>query len=172
MTTPCSPKGISVEPVGQAQFLGNHLLGLAAEDEFAEPDQEISEPDRRHQQDDLGLVDQGPHDEALDRQRQNAHDGDRQDERQNGRNAFLMEADQGECCEHDHDALGEIEHARGLEDQDKTQGNEGIEHARHEALPQNLGQEVGCPCHLREGLEEDLAQEVHHPDFSRATTPR
>jgi hypothetical protein len=50
----------------QPQFGGDHLLGLAAEDEFAETDQEVGEPDGRHQQDDIGLVDQRPHHDALD----------------------------------------------------------------------------------------------------------
>jgi hypothetical protein len=77
-----------------AQFAGDHLLGFAAEDELAEADQEVGQADGRHQQDDVGLVDQRPHHEALHRKRQKPHHPDGQDQRQIGRNALLVQADQ------------------------------------------------------------------------------
>ena len=56
----------SMAPLRQVELVGDHHLGLAAEHEFAEADQEIGEPERRHEQDDVGLVDQRPQHQALD----------------------------------------------------------------------------------------------------------
>ena len=46
---------------------------------------------------------------------------DRERERHEGRDAKLMQADERQRREHHHDALGEIEHAGGLEDQDEAE---------------------------------------------------
>ena len=60
----------------QIELLGDHHLGLAAEHDLAEPDQEIGQPERRHEQDDVGLVDQRPQHQPLDRDREHEHHPD------------------------------------------------------------------------------------------------
>ena len=72
-----------------------------------------------------------------------------------------VEADQRERGEHHHDALREIEHARGLEDQHEAERDQRIEHAGDEPFPQRLHQQVGRRAHLHEGIDEDLVEEVH-----------
>ena len=52
----------------QQQLVGDHHLGIAAEHQFAEADQEIGQAEGRHEQDDVRLVDQRPQHEALDRE--------------------------------------------------------------------------------------------------------
>ena len=69
------------------------IFGLAAEDQFAKPDQEIREPERRHEQDDVGLVHQRPQHHPLDGEGENEHHADGKRERDKGRNAQGMQAD-------------------------------------------------------------------------------
>ena len=80
--------------------------------------------------------------------RQQEHHAERQRQRQQRRHALLVQADQRQRREHDHDALREIEDARGLVDQHEAERDQRVEHARDQALPQHLQEEIGRrrPC--------------------------
>ena len=58
---------MSVDALRQVQFGRDHLLRIAAEDHLAEADEEIGQPEGRHEQDDVRLVDERPQHDALDR---------------------------------------------------------------------------------------------------------
>ena len=161
MTSPRSPSSIVVSPVGRPSSRGDHHLRIAAEDELAEADQEIGEPDRRHQKDDVRLVDEMAHDEPLHAERQHAHDGDGEDEREPRRNAGFVEADERQGGEHHHDPLREVENAGRLEDQHEAERDQRIEDTADKALPQDLQQKVRRPRHLQEGVDEDRMEELH-----------
>ena len=64
-----------------------------------------------------GWLTRGLQHQALDRERKPVHDRNREDQRDPRRDALFMQADGGQRREHHHDALGKIEHARGLEDE-------------------------------------------------------
>src|SRR5262249_53281627 len=64
-----------------------------------------------------------------------------------------------------HDALREVEHARGFEDQYEAERDQRVEHSGDEALPQRLHQEVGRSAHLHERVDENLVEEVHGRTF-------
>ena len=141
MIIPFSPISIVVEPVGR-------------------PSCPVGHADRRHQQDDLRLVDQRSHDEALDADRQQRHHRDGQRQRQPGGHAFLVEPHQRQAGEHHHDALGEVEHARRLEDQHEAERDERIEDPRDEAFPDDLQQEIGHRRHIHERLDENGFEQI------------
>ena len=136
-------------------------LRIAAEHEFAEADQEIGEPERRHQQHDVGLVDERAQHQPLDAEREDVHDRDGRQQREPRGHAFLVQADQRQRREHHHDALREIEHARGLVDEHEAERDQRVEHAADETLPDRLHEQVGRRDHLREGVDEDRVQQVH-----------
>ena len=92
------------------------------------------------------------------------------DERRPGRDALFVQADQRQRREHHHDALGEIEHARGLVDEHEAERDQRIKDAGDEALPDRLGQKIGRGDHLGEGVDEDGANEVHRRRY--CPTPR
>jgi hypothetical protein len=118
---------------------------------LAEPDQEIGEPEGRHEQDDVGLVDQRPQHDALDRRPRAANitPSVRMTARKAG-TPFLVESDQRQRREHHHDALREVEHAGRLEDQHEAERDQRVEHAGDEALPDRLGEQVRRLDHLLE----------------------
>ena len=82
-------------------------------------------------------------------------------ERDERRNAVRVQADQRQRREHHHDALREIEHAGGLEDQHEAERDQRIEHAGDQPLPQRLREQIGRAAHLHEGIDEDLVEKVH-----------
>ena len=108
-----------------------------------------------------GWLTSGPQHQPLDRDREPVHDGDREDQRDPGGDALFMQADQRQRREHHHDALGEIEHARGLVDEHEAERDQRIEDAADEALPDRLRQKIGRGDHLGERVDEDGVQEVH-----------
>ena len=59
---------------GKVELLGDHDLGVAAEHELAEADEEIGEPERRHEQDDVGLVDERAQHQAFHSEGEAVHD--------------------------------------------------------------------------------------------------
>jgi hypothetical protein len=128
---------------GQIELFRDHALGTAAEHGLAKTDQEIGDAEGRHEQDDVGLVDQRPQHDALDRHGQHEHHAERQNHGEESRHAHLVEPDQRQRREHHHDALGEVEHARGLEDQHEAERDQGVEHAGDEPLPDGLGEQIG-----------------------------
>ncbi len=146
----------------QIELASDHDLRIAAEHQLAEPDEKIGDAERRHEQDDVGLIDQRPQHQALDCDRQHQHDHHGERQRQERRHAALVEADERQRREHHHDALREIEHARGLEDQHEAERDERIEHAADQALPQRLHQEIRRRAHLHERIEKDLVEQIHH----------
>ena len=85
-----------------------------------------------------------------------------------------VEADQRQRREHHHDALREIEHARGLEDQHEAERDQRIEHAGDEPFPQRLHQQVRAPCaHLHERIDEDSCRGASiDRSLSQCATPR
>ncbi len=70
-------------------------------------------------------------------------------------NAFLVQPDQRQRREHHHDALREIEDARGFVDEHEAERDQRIEHAADETLPDRLDEQVRRRDHLREGVDED-----------------
>src|SRR4051794_39707663 len=77
-----------------------------------------------------------------------------------------MQADERQCRKHHHDALREIEHARGFEDQDEAERDQRVEHTADETFPQRLHEQIGRADHLHEGIDEDRVQEA------QCTTPK
>ena len=150
----------SVDAARQAELVGDHHLGVAAEDRLAEADQEVGQPEGRHEQDDVGLVDERAQHDPLDGEGEEEHDAEGEEDGEGGRNAALVQADEGQRGEDHHDALGEVEHAGGLEDQDEAERDEGVEHAGDEALPEGLDQEVRLGRHEDEGIDEDVVERV------------
>ena len=69
---------MSVAPCGRYSSAAIICFGLPPKISLAEADEEIGEPERRHEQDDVGLVDQRPQHDALDRHCQHEHDADGQ----------------------------------------------------------------------------------------------
>ena len=154
----------------QVQVIVNHHLRLAAEHEFAEPDEEVGQAERRHEQDDVGLVDQRAQHQPLDAEGKDEHHPDGHRERDKGRHALPVQPHERERREHHHDALREIEHAGRLEDQRKAERDQRVEHAGDEPLPQRLHQQVGRLPHLHERVDEDLIEDVHRS--AQCATPR
>ena len=116
-----------------------------------------------------GWLTRGLQHQPLDADRKPVHDGDREGEGDSCRDALLVQPDQGQGGEHHHDALREIEHARGLVDQHETQRDQRVEDAADKALPDRLRQKVGRGDHLRERIDEDGVHEVH---AAQCPTPR
>jgi hypothetical protein len=160
----------------QAQLFRDHDLRFAAEHQFAETDQEICQAERRHEQDDVRLIDQRPQHQPLNREGEAEHHGNRQCKRDIGRNAVFMQPDQRKRREHHHDALGEIEDSGSLEDQHEAECDQRIEHAGHQALPQGLHQQIGRGAHLHERIDEDFIEGIHRDPSQRrvrqCATPR
>ena len=110
-------------------------FGLPPKISSPKPIEEIGQPEGRHEQDDVGLVDQRPQHQALDGDREHEHHADGEHERDERRHALLVQADERQRGEHHHDALREIEHAGGLEDQHEAERDQRIEHAGDERRP-------------------------------------
>jgi len=130
--------------VRQVQVIRDHHLRVAAEHEFAEPDEEVGQAERRHEQDDVGLVDQRAEHQPLDADGEHEHHADGDEEREKGRKVarphapsaqLRIDSDQGERGEHHHDALREFENPRSLEDQHEAERDQRIEHAGDEPFP-------------------------------------
>src|SRR5688572_1549131 len=92
-------------------------LDVGAPQHLAEPLEEEVQPDGRHEQDDLLLVDERPQHDPLDRERQRDHDRHRQQQRDRHRHALLHEADESQGGEQHHRALRKVEDAGRLEDE-------------------------------------------------------
>ena len=85
----------------------------------------------------------------------------------------FVQADQRQRREDDHDALREIEDARGFVDQHEAQRDQRVEHAGDQPLPQHLEQEIRRAGHVGERLDEDGMQKFHVPvSLARWTAPR
>ena len=97
---------------------------------------------------------------TLNRKRKPKHHANGDGQREKGREAAFMQSDEREGGEHDHDALREVEHARGLEDQDETERNQCVQHAADQSLPQRLHQQIGGRHHLHERIKEDLVDQI------------
>ena len=136
-------------------------LDVGAPGHLAEALEEEVQPDGRHEQDDRLLVDERPQHHALDREGERHHDGHGQPEREPDRRPALHEADQRQRREQHHDALGEVEDARGLEDQDEPEGHERVHEARRDPADQHLGQEGRVGHHVGERRDQHRADELH-----------
>ena len=137
----------SIGAFRQIQLLGDHHLRLAAEYELAEPDEEIGQSERRHEQDDVGLIDQRtqyrrvrPQRRARTSLRWSAPSA------RNAGTPTFVEADQRQRGKHHHDALRKIEYAGGLEYQHEAKRDQRIEHAADQFLPTASAREGRAPC--------------------------
>ena len=128
---------------------------------LAEPNEDIGQPERRHEQNDVGLIDQRAQHQPLDREREPEHHRDGQAERDKRRHAALIEADQCERGEHHHDALREVEYAGCFEDQHEAERNQRVQNTGNQPLPQRLHQQIRRRAHLHERIEEDLVEQDH-----------
>jgi hypothetical protein len=71
-----------------------------------------------------------------------------------------LKHDQRQCGQHDEHALGEIEHARGLVDQGKSERDQRIHDAGHDAFEHHLQQIERLVDHPHEGLDKNEIYEV------------
>ena len=91
---------------------------------------EERQPDRRHEQRNLRLIDEGTEHDAFGRERQDDHHRERRGHRKPGRKAHLQQSDVRQRGEEHHRALREIEHARRLVDQHEAERDERVHDAR------------------------------------------
>src|SRR5262249_39441778 len=82
------------------------------------------------EQDDVLLVHEGTQHDPLDREGQPYHHRSRQAEREKHGRAALEQADEREGRKQHHHPLGEVEHARGLEDQHEAERDQRVHEAR------------------------------------------
>src|SRR5262249_13033966 len=150
------------------KLVGDHDFRLTAEDQLAEPDQEIRQAERRHEQNDIGLIDQWPEDETFNREGQTEHHRDCEGECQERRDAVFVQTHQCECRKHDHDALGKIEYARSLENQHEAERDQGVKNPGYKPLPKRLHEQVGGRAHLHERIDEDLVEQIHKSSVRHA----
>src|SRR6266571_1567931 len=75
----------------QVKLVGDHDLRLAAEHQLPEADEKIGDAEGRHEQDDVGLVDERAQHQALDRVGERQHHQDRQRQREERGNAERMQ---------------------------------------------------------------------------------
>ena len=136
-------------------------LVLAAEDDLAAAHKEQRDPDRRHEEDDVGLADKRAQHHTFHPHGKDEHHEDRTGEGQPGRHPHLGETDERQRREDDHDPLREVEDARRTEDQDEAQRDERVEDAGDEPFPQDLQQEIRGREHVAERRDEDV---VKHQD--------
>ena len=133
--------------LGQADV---ERVNVGAEYGLRQTFDEEGDADRGHKQDDAFLIDElaqhhtfgGPSDDR----HHGGCEGEGRRKSQPERPVPLLEdvecTDQRQRrCQH-HGALGEVEHARGLEDQHETQRDQRIEYARQQAADQHFEEEA------------------------------
>jgi len=91
-------------------------------------DEEEGDADRRHEEDDRCLIDERAQHQPFDRKGQPDHDRRRAQDRQRQRHD-LHQPDQRQRRKQAHRPLREVEDGRGLENQDKAERYEGIQHS-------------------------------------------
>jgi len=74
----------------QSELPRDHDLGLAAEHQFAQADQEIGQAERRHKENDVGLIDQRSQHHPLDHNSEAKHYRDGHGKREICRNAMFV----------------------------------------------------------------------------------
>ena len=121
-------------------------VDVIAENRLPQAVEEIGDPQRGHQQRDALLVDQFAQTKSLDRPGHRDHHQHRATEGQQVDQQLprqprplrnpLGETRHRQRREQDHRALGKVEHAAGLVDQHKTQCDQRIKHACHQAADQ------------------------------------
>ena len=89
-----------------------------------------------------GWLTSGPQHRPLDHDADHDHRHERDRHRTPERNAALDQADEGQRREQDQRALSEVEHARGLVDDDEADRDQGVHHARQQAAEQHLEEEL------------------------------
>ena len=120
--------------------------------------EEEREPDRRHEEDERVLVDEGAQHHPLDDEGEHDHDPEGEDDREPGGNAELHQPDEGEGGEEHHHPLREVEDLRRLEDEHEAEGDEGVHHPGKEAVDDHLGEEHRELPHIDEGGDEDCGE--------------
>ena len=138
------------------------LLHIGAPGHLAKALEEEVEPDGRHEQDDLRLVHERTEHDPFDGEGQRDHGQEGQPEGQGHRHALLHEPHQRESREEHHDALGKVEHARGLEDEDEAEGDQGVHEPGRDAAEEHLGEEGQVARHVREGSDEHPPEQLNH----------
>ena len=90
------------------------------------------------------------------------HDADGDDERQPGIDAEIVDQPgEEQRREQHHGALGEVEHARRLEDQDEAERDQRVHHAGHQPADQHLDEEQRRLRDHHEGIDEDRVEHAH-----------
>ena len=121
-----------------------------------------------------GWLTSGGKNDPLDGDGEEEHDDQRQRHGEQRRHAALMQADQRQRREHDHDSLREVEDARGLEDEHEAERDQRVEDAGNQPLPDDLEEEIGRSHHVREGRHKDRMQAFHSQvlPVAQCGTPR
>src|SRR5213594_2250365 len=156
---------VDLDPGDDERAVGDadvELLDVGAPDYLAEALEEEGQPDRRHEQDDVLLVDERAEHEALDDPGERDHHGGRPQERRDDGHAPLQQADQRERREQDHRTLGEIEHPRGLEDEHEAERHERVHEPGEDAAREHLHEEGRRAHHVLERSDGDPVEELSH----------
>ena len=117
------------------------------------PIEEQRDADRRHEQDDVRLIDQRAQHDALDGDGEDEHD-----QRASSGTAssagtpFSWRADQRQRREHHHDALREIEDARGFVDQHEAERDQRVEDAATRPSHSTCSRKSGAPAMSAKGF--------------------
>ena len=126
--------------LGQASV---DLVDVTAPERLAEAVEKVRDAQRGHQQHDGILVDEMTQHQAFDQPGQHRHDADRERRRRPAAASPRTMRATDERREQHHRTLREIEHARGLEDQNEAERDQRIHDARHQSAQQHFDVEAG-----------------------------
>ena len=118
------------------------VLGLGAPDHGRRALEDLGEPDGHHDDRDHLLPDHQPQHAALEGEPQGHHD--REQDGQGDDQGQVIERDQRGghvAAEHHQLALGEVDHAGGLVDQDEAEGDQRVGGPVHEAVDEEVEEE-------------------------------
>ena len=147
-------------------------MHIAAPDELAKTVEEKGQADRSHKQDDRLLIDERAQHQALDSDREQDHYCSGDDEGAPDRHAAFEQPDEGQRGKQHHRALGEVEHARGLEDQHKAQCHQRVHDAGEQPADHDLQHELRVARHIGERRQEKSLQKVHRDQTPARGSPR
>ena len=114
---------------------------LRAPGELGDSLDDVGDAERRHEESDRRLVDQGPQDGAFDGEPEEGHDRQGRGKGADEGHAPFRKADEGQCREQQHRALREVEHAGGLVDQHEADRDQRIHDPGQQTADQHLDEE-------------------------------
>jgi hypothetical protein len=120
---------------------------LRTPEELRQAFEHEGEADGRHEERDLRLVDERPQHDALGGDAERDHDGEGDEQRKPEVPAALDQRHVGERGEEHHRALREVEHARGLVDEDEAERDERVHHPGEQAADQHFDEEDDLDIH-------------------------